>query len=107
LSPPSALATPAIHFILEGLDPVRQSPNPTAEALEITGAWNVDRVERSTLRSGRPLAGAEGLAERLAEQRVLEQTLGEVSDHFLAAGADSAAPLAQSFHSRDSNMLRK
>ena len=80
----------ASSVVLEGLDPVGEGADPAAQALEVAGAGDVERAERRLLCLRGPLAGAEGLAERLAEQRVLEQRLGEVADRLLAARAEAA-----------------
>ena len=78
-----------VELVLERLDPIRERADATLEPLEIAGARHVEGAERRLLRLRRPLPRAEGLAERLAEQRVLEERLGEVPDRLLAAGAEA------------------
>ena len=97
---PGAPAPQPVDLVLERLDPVGQRPDAPGQPLEIAGAGDVDGVQRGALGSGRSLAGAEGLAEGLAEERVLEQALGEIADHLLAAGANPAPAFGGVAHRR-------
>ena len=91
------LVTELVEGVLDGLEAVGERAHAAADALHIPGARNVDRTERRLLHLHRPLAGTEGPAERLAEQRVLEQGLGDLADRLLATRLQSALVFCHQF----------
>ena len=80
-----------VELVLEGLDPIRGArtlrlSRSRSPALGTSIAFSAARCAPAA-RSPAPRA----LPRGLAEERILEQALREVADHFFAAGADSPA----------------
>ena len=80
-----------IKAILERFEPIRQRTEPLLNALDVGRRRDVERAHRRALCLGCPLARADRLRHRLAEERVVEERLRQVGQGLLPTAPQTAS----------------
>ena len=96
-APRSELLDPQVEpveAVLNRLEPLGDAPQPSRQPLEIAGRGQVQRAHRDLLGAGGALAGLECGRQRLAHDGILEHSLRDPADRFLALARD---PIAEAF----------
>ncbi len=79
-----------VDTVLDRLESLGDAPQPPRQPLEVTRGREVQCAHRELLGTGGPLAGLERGRQRLAHDGVLEHSLGDPADSFLALPGNSS-----------------